>query len=89
MKKALLFTPDTDTGSKLSVPARLVRKRVVAAANSVSLRTCDNWLRVGCPHVKVSPRLALFDLDEVETWLKEKFGTRRRGPAHATATATP
>lgn len=74
--------PDTATGNELAVNGgipRLVGKRVVAAANSVSVRTVDNWNRDGCPHIKISSRMARYDLFEVNAWLKSRFGSRRLG----------
>lgn len=78
-------TPEAATGNlKLAAMSaqpsrRLVRKRVIASLNSVSLRTCDNWLHAGCPHIKPSSRLTLFDPDEVAAWLKQTYGQRRIG----------
>ena len=80
MKNVESTQPDIATGNKLAVNdgiPRLVGKRVVAAANSVSVRTVDNWNRAGCPHVKISARMARYDLFEVNAWLKSRFGTRR------------
>ena len=64
----------------VSLP-RHMRKRALARANSVSPRTVDNWLAQGCPHLKISDRLTLFDLEEVSAWLKQRFGVQRRAPA--------
>ena len=76
--------PDVATG-KLAATAgapRLVRKRDVALANAVSVRTVDNWLRNGCPAMKLSSRMTRFDLVEVNEWLKTRFRVRRLGPAN-------
>jgi len=76
-RKPIVATPQTVPATE-TLP-RLVGKRVVAAANSVSVRTVDNWNRAGCPHVKISCRMARYDLFEVNAWLREKYGTRRLG----------
>lgn len=82
MKNVETSQPDTATGTKLAAndgSPRLVGKRVVAGANSVSVRTVDNWMRLGCPHLKLSARMARYDLAEVHAWLLSRFGTRRLG----------
>lgn len=80
------IAPESAKGqSPLAAPAeiqpRLVRKHALARANSVSIRTVDNWLRRGCPHVSITRRLTLFDPVAVHDWLMSNFGARRIGPA--------
>lgn len=54
-------------------------KRDVAALIGMSVRTVDNLLRAGCPHIKISSRKIIFDLAETAAWIKQRFGQRRRG----------
>lgn len=56
-------------------------KRAVAGMVGMSHRWVDQQLTKGMPHLKVGNRRVRFDLDEVRAWLKDKYGTRRRGPA--------
>ena len=59
-------------------------KRAVAAlAGGMSTRWVDNELQKGLPHLKLGPRRVRFDLEEVRTWLKEKYGAQRRGKVAA------
>ncbi len=52
-----------------------VKKAEVARALGVSARTVDNWVaRRVIPYVAVSPRMHLFDLEEVKSALREKYG---------------
>ncbi|MBI4662148.1 MAG: hypothetical protein HY735_25290 [Verrucomicrobia bacterium] len=87
MTAASCTKPDASTGDpKLAIndtSTRLVRKKVVASANSVSVRLVDDWMTKGCPYIKPSPRLTLFDLAEVAEWLKKTYGVRKRGQANS------
>jgi excisionase family DNA binding protein len=51
-----------------------VKKTEAAQALGVSTRTLDNWVaRRMIPYVAVSPRMHLFNLEEVKKALREKF----------------
>ncbi|MDF1853568.1 MAG: hypothetical protein P1U85_22215 [Verrucomicrobiales bacterium] len=55
--------------------AHFVKKAEVARALGVSARTVDSWIaKRMIPYVAVSPRLHLFDLEEVKAALREKYG---------------
>ena len=52
-----------------------MKKAEVARALGVSARTVDSWVaKRTIPYVAVSPRLHLFDLEEVKAALQEKYG---------------
>lgn len=52
-----------------------VKKAELARALGVSTRTVDNWVaRRTIPYIAVSPRMHLFDLEEVRAALRERFG---------------
>jgi phage terminase Nu1 subunit (DNA packaging protein) len=57
----------------------LVKKKVLAATLGVSVRTVDTWVaqRV-IPYLATSPRLHLFDSEEVRTALTARFGVQPR-----------
>jgi len=59
-------------------------KRAVAAMLGLSVRTVDNFLANGMPHIKFGARRCRFDMEEVRAWIKEKYGQRRRGPLNQT-----
>jgi len=84
-----IVTSEAATGlSKLAASDNLPQfgdKRDVAAMARVSRRTVDNFLADGCPHIKLGARRVRFDLAEVRAWLKQKYGTQRRGPAKASS----
>ncbi len=77
MQKAPIIKPEPTTGQ------RLVGKREMARTFGFCPRTADNFLAKGLPHIALSKRKTLFDLDEVEAWLHRTFGTQRIGPANA------
>jgi excisionase family DNA binding protein len=57
------------------IEAHFVKKAEVARALGVSARTVDSWIaKRMIPYVAVSPRLHLFDLEEVKAALREKYG---------------
>ena len=83
MKQAIALKPDAATGdTKLATTTDIPRfgsKRDVAAMLQMSVRSVDNYLRAGCPVIKLSPRRCRFDLGEVQTWFKTQYGQQRRG----------
>lgn len=56
----------------------LGKKRDVATMLNVSLRSVDNYIADGLPHIKTSPRCCRFDLAEVRAWFKTKYGQQSR-----------
>ncbi len=79
----------TDSAGNQQIPTladhkpapRYADKSAVAARLGLCRRTIDNLLAAGMPHLKLGARRVRFDLAEVDAWLKQKYGTRRRGPA--------
>jgi predicted DNA-binding transcriptional regulator AlpA len=57
----------------------LADKRRVAAYANLSVRTIDNLMAEGLPHLKIGRRRVRFDLPEVSTWLRQKYGVARIG----------
>ncbi len=43
------------------------------------VRSVDNELQRGLPHMKMGPRKVRFDLEEVAAWLKRTYGQQRLG----------
>lgn len=56
----------------------LVDKRRVAEVIGLSVRTVDNLLQKGMPHIRLGSRRVRFDLDDVIDWIKKEYGTRKR-----------
>ena len=51
-----------------------IKKAELARALGVSARTVDNWIaRRVIPYIAVSPRMHLFDLENVKAALRTKF----------------
>ena len=53
-------------------------KRDVAAMLQMSVRSVDNYVARGCPHIALSKRRLRFDLAEVRAWFKQQYGQQRR-----------
>lgn len=67
--------PDAPTGKKFGT------KQDVAAMFGVCLRTVDNLLAKGMPHLKLGSRRCRFDLADVEQWANRSFRVERYGRA--------
>jgi predicted DNA-binding transcriptional regulator AlpA len=79
-------SPEAATGApQLATVPRYGSKKDVARMIQMSVRSVDNFLRDGCPHLKLSARRVRFDLDEVREWLAENFRTQRRGKLNGAA----
>jgi phage terminase Nu1 subunit (DNA packaging protein) len=72
--------PEASPGQS-ALANRYGSKRDVAIMVQMSLRTVDNFVAQGCPHLKIGKRRLRFDMDEVRQWLAETFRTQRRGAA--------
>jgi hypothetical protein len=78
------LTPQTSRGSEvagvvLNTPERAtLRKREYGQRHAVAIRTVDNWLRKGLPHLKISERLVRIPVIDADAWLLEKFRVQRR-----------
>lgn len=80
MKNAETTQPDTATGNKLAAEF-VTDKRGFAARWKFSVRHVDNLLAQGMPHLKCGRRRVRLVVSEADSWMKERFGTRRLGPA--------
>lgn len=69
-------TPDTATGNKLA--AEVTDKRGFGQRWQFSVRTIDNFLKAGLPHLKIGTRRVRIVIKEADTWMKEHFGQQRR-----------
>lgn len=65
--------PEAPTGKKFGT------KQDVAAMFGVCLRTVDNLLAKGMPHLKLGARRCRFDMADVEAWANRSFRTERYG----------
>ena len=70
-------------GEREANPGQLAKrfggKRDVAMLLGVCPRTVNNLMDKGMPHLRVSARKIIFDLYEVECWMKHRFGISRLG----------
>jgi predicted DNA-binding transcriptional regulator AlpA len=75
------------TASPLENPAIVVspfgNKRAVATLLCLSVRTVDNLMARGLPHMKIGSRRVRFDLTQVSEWAKREFSVRRLGAGHS------
>lgn len=60
-------------------------KRGYGARWWFSVRHIDNLLSQGLPHLKIGARRVRILIPEADAWMKEKFSTRRNGPAKGTS----
>jgi hypothetical protein len=65
-------------------------KRGYAARWHFSVRTVDNMLSRGLPHVKIGRRRVRIIVEDADAWMVQRFGTQRRSSTllagrHATA----
>lgn len=73
-------TLETATSNQTSLAAvqRYGGKRDVASMVQMSVRSVDNFVAQGCPHLKLGKRRVRFDMAEVRAWLAENFRVQRR-----------
>jgi predicted DNA-binding transcriptional regulator AlpA len=72
-------TPEVATGqSSLAAVQRYGGKKDVASMVQMSVRSVDNFVAQGCPHLKLGKRRVRFDMAEVRQWLSDNFRTQRR-----------
>ncbi len=76
----MMTQSDTATGNKLAAP-EITDKRGFAARWHFSVRHVDSLLAQGMPHLKCGRRRVRLVTAEADAWMKERFGTRRIGPA--------
>jgi hypothetical protein len=43
----------------------------------VRRETVDDWVRMGLPHLKISPKCTRIVVPEADEWMKNRFGRRR------------
>ena len=79
MKRNCKTTPITTTSKPAGfVTARLVLK-VPEFGNrfGVRKRTVWKWLKLGMPHLKLSPRNTQIPLEEADAWVKQNYLRQR------------
>jgi len=83
MSNSKLVTLEAATSNQihLATVPRFGGKRDVAQMVQMSIRSVDNFIAQGCPHLKLGKRRVRFDMSEVRHWLMENFRTQRRAPA--------
>lgn len=55
-------------------------KRGYGARWSFSVRMIDHLIADGLPHLKIGARRVRIEVAEADEWMRERYGTRRRGP---------
>jgi hypothetical protein len=77
------FATDAVSGAKLN--GDITDKRGYAERWRFSPRHIDNLLAQGLPHLKIGSRRVRILIDEADLWMRERFGTQRRGPVGRTS----
>ena len=80
MKKSELFDSNSFERAQVGVDKTTFAKRW-----GFSLRTVDNFLAQGMPHLAVGRRRVRIVVMEADAWMQERFGTRRRAQVKAAA----
>lgn len=87
MMKYQTANPDADAGNFKSSAhdnnaiAPFGDKRDVARMIKQSVRSVDNHIAAGMPHLKIGKRRCRFDLAAVREWMLAQYGVQRRGGA--------
>jgi hypothetical protein len=68
--------------------AEIADKKGYGARWSFSVRTVDNLLAQGLPHLKIGQRRVRILVSEADAWMHQRFGQQRIGRAKA-KTAQP
>jgi len=75
----LSCTPDAAAGYNSAAP--VTDKKGFAARWLFSPRHIDNLIAQGLPHLAVGKRRVRIVVCEGDAWMRQRFGTQRRGPA--------
>ena len=59
-------------------PAPVTDKRGYAERWGFSLRTVDNLLAKGLPHLKIGARRVRIEIAAADQWMRQTFGVQRR-----------
>ena len=54
-----------------------LKKKEVAERFGISVSSVNNYMRQGMPYYKIRRKLARFNPEDVEKWLKEKANNER------------
>jgi hypothetical protein len=74
------ISPDLATGNNAG--DNITDKRGFASRWKFSARHVDSLLSQGMPHLKIGQRRVRIVVTEADAWMRQRFGTRRNGPAH-------
>ncbi len=81
----VVIAPDAATDNT-KLTADITDKRGYARRWQFSVRTVDNLLREGLPHIKYGMRRVRIVIPEADDWMKQRFGQQRRAPARTSTT---
>jgi hypothetical protein len=87
MKLNSTFATDAVSGAKMN--GDITDKRGYAERWHFSPRLIDNLLAQGLPHLKIGTRRVRILVEEADAWMRERFGTQRRGPVSRTSGPGP
>jgi hypothetical protein len=79
------FAPGAATSNNPAAP--VTDKKGFAARWLFSPRHIDNLLAQGLPHLAVGKRRVRIIISDGDAWMRERFSTRRIGPARTAPTA--
>ena len=74
--KQSISCPDAAAGQPKPATNNVTDKKGFGARWIFSTRHVDNLLAQGMPHLKIGKRRVRILVDEADSWMKERFGTR-------------
>lgn len=80
MNDTIKVCSETTTNDS-TVAKPITDKRGFAARWQFSTRHVDNLLAQGMPHLCIGKRRVRIVIAEADAWMRDKFSTRRHGPA--------
>lgn len=73
-------TSETKLAATTGTTSDITDKRGYAARWHFSVRTIDNMIAKGLPHLAVGSRRVRILIPEADAWMRQEFGQQRRRP---------
>jgi hypothetical protein len=84
MSKSKAFQTSEVAMGEVKPASEITNKKGYAERWQHSVRAVDKWISQGLPHLKIGKRRVRIIIPEADAWMRERFGTQRRGPTRPT-----